>query len=173
MDFEHEGWRYNIVHINGSPRISEGSLLLPDRAREGLDLRARQRHSRRHDRRRRCTDHAPVHRGRDPVGRIQRASTGEVGVTRISLAGLAAAILWALVTGTPVAQASPACEHRSAAHVAEHGGLTADSAWHIAHGDLPTCDRAETEPSDQEDDQDDKPWRRDSPGFHCTWRGCG
>ncbi|QJD52044.1 hypothetical protein PBI_MK4_72 [Mycobacterium phage MK4] len=42
---------------------------------------------------------------------------------------------------TPVsAQASPTCEYRSAAHIAEHGGLKADSAWHVAHGDRPTCD---------------------------------
>ncbi|ASW31334.1 hypothetical protein SEA_FRED313_76 [Mycobacterium phage Fred313] len=42
---------------------------------------------------------------------------------------------------TPVsAQASPTCEYRSAAHIAEHGGFAADNAWHIAHGDRPTCD---------------------------------
>lgn len=38
------------------------------------------------------------------------------------------------------------CEHRSAVHVAEHGGLAADSAWHVAHGDLPTCDTSASEP---------------------------
>lgn len=32
------------------------------------------------------------------------------------------------------------CEHRTAAHVVEHGGIDADSAWHVAHGELPTCD---------------------------------
>ncbi|AOT25580.1 hypothetical protein SEA_NORBERT_75 [Mycobacterium phage Norbert] len=54
-----------------------------------------------------------------------------------------AAILAALglLLLTPVsAQAGPTCEHRSAAHIAEHGGFAADNAWHIAHGDLPTCD---------------------------------
>lgn len=43
------------------------------------------------------------------------------------------------------ASAAPLCEHRSAAHIAEHGGLKADSAWHIAHGDLPTCDDSRDE----------------------------
>jgi hypothetical protein len=38
-----------------------------------------------------------------------------------------------------IATASP-CEHRSAAHVAEHGGTAADNAWHVSHGQLPTCD---------------------------------
>ncbi len=31
------------------------------------------------------------------------------------------------------------CAERSAAHIAEHGGLYADSAWHVANGELPTC----------------------------------
>jgi hypothetical protein len=39
-----------------------------------------------------------------------------------------------------VASADAACEFRSAKHVAEHGGLAADSAWHVANGELPTCD---------------------------------
>lgn len=47
-----------------------------------------------------------------------------------------AAIIWASDS-----DAAP-CEHRSAAHIAEHGGLAADSAWHVAHGDLPTCGEA-------------------------------
>lgn len=37
------------------------------------------------------------------------------------------------------ANAAPLCEQRTAAHIAEHGGLAADSAWHLANGDLPTC----------------------------------
>ena len=39
---------------------------------------------------------------------------------------------------SPTAQAV-ACEHRSEAHQLEHGGFTADNAWHVLHGDLPTC----------------------------------
>ena len=39
-----------------------------------------------------------------------------------------------------VASGSVGCEYRSAKHVAEHGGLAADSAWHVANGELPTCD---------------------------------
>ncbi|AAN01829.1 hypothetical protein SEA_BUZZBUZZ_74 [Mycobacterium phage BuzzBuzz] len=58
--------------------------------------------------------------------------------------GLIAAMLAALgllLTPAP-AQAGPTCEHRSAAHIAEHGGINADSAWHVAHGQLPTCDHS-------------------------------
>ena len=32
------------------------------------------------------------------------------------------------------------CEVRSPAHYEQHGGLKADSAWHVANGELPTCD---------------------------------
>ncbi len=32
------------------------------------------------------------------------------------------------------------CEVRSDAHIESHGGLAADSAWHVANGELPTCD---------------------------------
>lgn len=42
------------------------------------------------------------------------------------------------------ADAAPLCEHRSAAHIAKHGGLRADSAWHVANGELPTCDPGES-----------------------------
>lgn len=38
-----------------------------------------------------------------------------------------------------IAGAGPVCEHRSAAHIERHGGLTADSAWHVRHGQRPTC----------------------------------
>lgn len=93
-------------------------------------------------------------------------------MTRISLAVLVAVVLWALVMGTPVANASPLCEYRSSVHVSEHGGLAADSAWHVAHGDLPTCDSQQSEPrhtEDQDGDNDrfcigrcnDKWWRND------------
>jgi len=43
-----------------------------------------------------------------------------------------------LLLVAPEAGASP-CEHRSSRHISEHGGLAADSAWHVAHGQLPTC----------------------------------
>ncbi|WP_435405224.1 DUF7199 family protein [Mycolicibacterium houstonense] len=60
------------------------------------------------------------------------------------------------------AQAAPTCEHRSAEHVAAHGGLTADSAWHVSHGGLPTCGAEEGStpaptpvvvPEDEEEDE--------------------
>ena len=31
------------------------------------------------------------------------------------------------------------CEVRSEAHIERHGGLAADSAWHVANGERPTC----------------------------------
>lgn len=37
------------------------------------------------------------------------------------------------------AEADAGCAQRSAAHIAKHGGLAADSAWHVANGELPTC----------------------------------
>lgn len=83
---------------------------------------------------------------------------------------------WLLV-GTPApAEASPACEHRSAAHVAEHGGLQADNAWHVSHGQLPTCDNEpkhddpprEHHDDDRKDDDGGIP-HRDHVGFHCKW----
>ncbi|AGK86110.1 hypothetical protein SEA_KERBEROS_83 [Mycobacterium phage Kerberos] len=55
--------------------------------------------------------------------------------------------------------AGPLCEYRSAAHIAEHGGFAADNAWHIAHGDLPTCDtdsNAARRGDDRNDDRDKK-----------------
>ncbi|ASR77186.1 site-specific recombination directionality factor RDF [Mycobacterium phage MyraDee] len=57
------------------------------------------------------------------------------------LAGLVGAVI---IGNAPAiiaeASAGPGCERRSAAHIAEHGGIKADSAWHIAHGERPTCD---------------------------------
>lgn len=31
------------------------------------------------------------------------------------------------------------CEVRSVAHQEAHGGLHADSTWHVSRGELPTC----------------------------------
>jgi hypothetical protein len=49
--------------------------------------------------------------------------------------------------------------------------MKADSAWHTAHGQLPTCDEESHE--ERHDDNDDRGPRRDHFGFHCTWHGCG
>lgn len=66
------------------------------------------------------------------------------------------------------------CEVRSIAHTAEHGGLWADSAWHVARGELPTCERSsDTGSSSRSNRDDDGSWRRDKFGFGCSWRGCG
>ena len=59
-------------------------------------------------------------------------------MTRVMLA--AVIVVVSTVLSPSVATASVGCEYRSAKHVAEHGGLAADSAWHVAHGELPTCD---------------------------------
>lgn len=67
------------------------------------------------------------------------------------------------------------CEVRGAAHYTDHGGLKVDSAWHVAHGQRPTCDtnKGSSTPSPQEDSSSDDSWGRDDFGFHCTWHGCG
>ena len=55
----------------------------------------------------------------------------------VFLAALAA--LGAMALADPGEVSAAPCEYRTGSHVAEHGGLKADSAWHVAHGDLPTC----------------------------------
>lgn len=72
-------------------------------------------------------------------------------------------ILWVCVlvgvSKPPPASAAPACEPRSEAHWSQHGGLKADSAWHVAHGERPTCTdqaRITPVPVPQEDDDTDK-----------------
>jgi hypothetical protein len=89
---------------------------------------------------------------------------------RITIAGAVVAAV-GLIAFPGVSHAGPLCEHRSAAHVAEHGGMKADNVWHVAHGQLPTCDEESHE--EQRHDNDDRGPRRDHFGFHCTWRGCG
>lgn len=65
-------------------------------------------------------------------------------------AGLALAVIVGNAPGIIAeASAAPACEHRSDTHIAEHGGLAADSAWHVAHGDLPTCDPGQASETEQ------------------------
>lgn len=76
----------------------------------------------------------------------------------------------------PHAYAGAGCEARSAAHIFGHGGITADSAWHVAHGELPSCDFSRESRGDRRSDdtaQSDDHLGRDAFGFHCTWRGCG
>ncbi|QFG08674.1 hypothetical protein PBI_VANISOA_82 [Mycobacterium phage Vanisoa] len=68
-----------------------------------------------------------------------------------------------LVAGSGPASAAPLCEVRSSAHIAEHGGLMADSAYHVAHGDLPTCDTSDSAR------QGDKP-REDNKSRFCRKR---
>lgn len=58
------------------------------------------------------------------------------------------------------AKADVLCEHRSAAHEAEHGGHEADNAWHIAHGDLPTCDDGSSHSEQRHDDDKSRYCRR-------------
>jgi len=53
--------------------------------------------------------------------------------------GLVIFALAVITAYSPEAKAS-ICEHRSTAHGMEHGGTKFDSDWHVAHGDLPTCD---------------------------------
>lgn len=59
-------------------------------------------------------------------------------VTLILATGAAIAAM--ALAEPPEASAVTPCEHRSASHISSHGGLAADSAWHVANGQLPTCD---------------------------------
>lgn len=70
------------------------------------------------------------------------------------------------------------CEHRSQAHIDAHGGLKADSLFHMQHGEFPTCkpgtDKASYDDDASRDDSDPGSVpRRDNAGFHCTVFGCG
>lgn len=79
---------------------------------------------------------------------------------------------WLLVATPTPAEASPGCEHRSAAHVAEHGGIDADSAWHVAHGQLATCSDSDSGANHDDNDRrkdDGLIPHRDRPGFHCRF----
>lgn len=65
------------------------------------------------------------------------------------------------LVSAPSAGAQPVCEHRSAAHAAEHGTtVEADSRWHVARGELPTCmsepasNTSDTGKSERFDDRD-------------------
>lgn len=75
-------------------------------------------------------------------------------MTVTKLAVLFVVIYLAAANAAPEAKAVP-CEVRSAAHIAKHGGLAADSAWHVANGELPTCgeERTYSAPASQEDDR--------------------
>jgi hypothetical protein len=68
------------------------------------------------------------------------------------------------------------CEVRGPEHYDQHGGKDVDSAYHVAHGERPTCDGSDdkSSPSEPTSYQDSGLWeRRDHAGFHCTWHGCG
>lgn len=81
---------------------------------------------------------------------------------------IAAVLVGASLVTAPAATGS-GCEPRSSKHVLEHGGLAADSAWHVARGELPTCS-SEASSSRSSSDRD---YRRDRFGWNCSWRGCG
>jgi len=88
----------------------------------------------------------------------------------------AAALTAAVWCGCAEAKASPVCEHRSAEHAAQHHmSREADSRYHVMHGERPTCglDDDKDKSNDEHHDEDHSIPRRDHPGFHCTWRGCG
>lgn len=97
--------------------------------------------------------------------------------TRIASLGAVVSVGASLLGLSPLAQAQPACAHRSAAHAAKsHTTREGDSRWHVAHGQLPTCNLDKSDDSDDNDSSDDQPNRiprRDHHGYHCTWHGCG
>jgi hypothetical protein len=80
-----------------------------------------------------------------------KASTIVVGLCAAVVVGHLPAII-------AEAHAAPQCEYRSEAHQSEHGGFEVDSAYHVAHGELPTCGQPEstqvTAPADEHEDED-------------------
>ncbi|QBP30563.1 hypothetical protein SEA_CHARM_82 [Mycobacterium phage Charm] len=72
------------------------------------------------------------------------------------------------VSGYGLAAASPlTCEVRSNAHVAEHGGLLADSSYHVSHGELPTCDGSQDQARKGGDDNRDNKSRFCRKKWYC------
>jgi hypothetical protein len=98
--------------------------------------------------------------------------------TLIASTVAASSIAIGLTSLAPAVSAQPLCEHRSAAHAAQsHTTREGDSRWHVAHGQLPTCNLDKSDDSDDNHKSDDNDTnhipRRDHGGFHCTWHGCG
>lgn len=52
---------------------------------------------------------------------------------------IATAVAFSFVSVAPVATADAGCVHRGIGHADQHGGQAADDAYHIAHGEEPTC----------------------------------
>lgn len=71
-----------------------------------------------------------------------------------ALSGLLAFGIALSVAFSPEASAGP-CEYRSERHQLEHGGFTADNAWHLSRGELPTC-QAEASSSSSKASEDKK-----------------
>lgn len=103
--------------------------------------------------------------------------TAQVGASLMfRILALSAFIAAGLLFGGGVlaeAEASPLCEHRSVSHSAEHGGVRFDSDWHVAHGDLPTCNEdrdslGESEPNfGSSDDEPDNKSRYCRKHWYC------
>lgn len=83
------------------------------------------------------------------------------GVRR-ALAALVVAGAFATQVGVAAAKAEAPCTHRSAAHIAQHGGIDTDSAWHVSHGDLPNCGGDDAAGNTRDDDHHEA----DEPASH-------
>lgn len=100
---------------------------------------------------------------------------------RFLLAGLSAlAAVTAMMIASPDAHAgilsastaplSVLCEHRSEAHIAEHGGRHTDDAYHIARGELPSCDADSDKTSSDHNDDDQGPHIHHRDKLGPSWR---
>ena len=76
-------------------------------------------------------------------------------IKRLGVCAIAGALAAAVITYAPEASAMP-CVHRGIAHQAEHGGFAVDSAWHVANGELPTCDSSEPVADNDYQDNDNR-----------------
>lgn len=81
----------------------------------------------------------------------------------VAALGLAAVVSTAIQPGA--AYADVTCTYRSDTHISAHGGLKADSAYHVMHGELPTCDQEKESDRDNEKKKD-----RDKKSRFCRKR---
>lgn len=88
---------------------------------------------------------------------------------------IAGAVLAAglLLSAPGMATAGGPCEHRTQAHLDEHGGRHTDDAYHVARGELPSCDYGSDKPGSSHDqDNNDESRGNHWPGHdkHRWWR---
>ncbi|AER48270.1 hypothetical protein SEA_KOKO_85 [Mycobacterium phage Koko] len=86
---------------------------------------------------------------------------------RVLVLVLSLLVLLLALSRMPAAGAAPLCEVRGEAHQLEHGGFKADSLWHVAHGERPTCGGEDSHARQGDDDHRDKKSRYCRKHWFC------